>query len=219
MILLLDRLRAQGDGRPTRAASARPIVGQICSRQAQVCSPAGSAAAGRAALHVPAEAVQQQVQPGQGVVHAKPRLHDRGDARQRPALIRPDPNSFRSAAQGASSGGWVTLTTPTAPAPAWPMGTPTDAEAALWAELWTRPAASVWPRFHLTYDVAVHVRTTLAFEAGGYSNAALGGLVARQADNLGLTVAGAQRNRWLLPEPKPSSSERASITALPGGRT
>src|SRR3954452_19434677 len=42
-------------------------------------------------LHAPPDAVQQQVQPGQGVVHAEPRVHDLGDARQRPALIGPSP--------------------------------------------------------------------------------------------------------------------------------
>ncbi|QTD95818.1 hypothetical protein S1361_00600 [Streptomyces cyanogenus] len=40
-------------------------------------------------LHTPADAVQQQVQPGQGVLHAEPAAHDLGDPRQRPALITP----------------------------------------------------------------------------------------------------------------------------------
>src|SRR3954466_7283425 len=42
-------------------------------------------------LHAPPEAVQQQIHPGQGVLHAEALAHDRGDARQRPALIRPAP--------------------------------------------------------------------------------------------------------------------------------
>src|SRR3954470_6114868 len=49
----------------------------------------GGAAGGH--LHAPAQPVQQQVQPGQGVVHPAPRVHDLGDARQRPALIGPAP--------------------------------------------------------------------------------------------------------------------------------
>ncbi len=106
---------------------------------------------------------------------------------------------------------------PTEAAPAWPLGTPTEAEAALWADLWTRPPASAWPQFHLTTDVAQYVRTSLAFEAGGYANAALGSLVMRMADQLGLTVGGAQRNRWLYPEPPRTSP--ASVTAINGGRT
>src|SRR3954469_13427341 len=41
-------------------------------------------------LHAPPEPVQQSY-PGQGVVHADPGAHHRGDARQRPALIGPAP--------------------------------------------------------------------------------------------------------------------------------
>ncbi len=114
-----------------------------------------------------------------------------GHARSGPA---PDPTSFRSAA--AASGGWTPITAPPETPPAWPFGTPTEAEAAVWAELHTRPTSSLWERFGLTRDAATYTRTLLAFEDGGYANAALGGLVARQADNLGLTVAGAARNRW-----------------------
>jgi hypothetical protein len=42
-------------------------------------------------LHAPADAVQQQIQPGQGVGHAEPLAHHLGDARQRPASVRPAP--------------------------------------------------------------------------------------------------------------------------------
>jgi hypothetical protein len=96
------------------------------------------------------------------------------------------------------------------------MGEATELEAALWADLWSRPPASVWPRFHLTRDVATYVRTLLAFERGGHANAALGSLTQRLADQLGLTVAGAHRNRWTFPDPAKSRS--ASVTALDGGR-
>jgi hypothetical protein len=40
-------------------------------------------------LHAPSHAVQQQVQPGQGVGHAEPLAHHVGDAGQRPALVVP----------------------------------------------------------------------------------------------------------------------------------
>src|SRR5688500_18619286 len=120
-----------------------------------------------------------------------------GHSRSGPA---PDPTSFR---QGAvDSTGWTSLTAPTEPAPAWPLGQPTEEEAALWADLWSRPPASVWPRFCLTRDVATYVRTLLAFEKGGHSNAALGALVQRLADQLGLTVGGAARNKWTYPAPQ-----------------
>src|SRR4051795_3729053 len=51
-------------------------------------------------LHAPAEPVQQQIQPGQGVVHAEPLAHQRGDARQRPALIGPAPGGRTGVEQG-----------------------------------------------------------------------------------------------------------------------
>src|SRR3954447_6179564 len=44
-------------------------------------------------LHAPPQPVQQQIQPGQGVLHAQPGAADRGDARQRPALIGPAPDA------------------------------------------------------------------------------------------------------------------------------
>ena len=127
----------------------------------------------------------------------------------------PQPDSFRSGT-GTNGNAWIPLTVPTEPTPAWPLGTPTEQEAALWADLWSRPPASVWPRFHLTRDVATYVRTLLAFEHGGHSNAALGALVLRLADQLGLTVSGAHPTKWTYPDPQ--RTRPASVTALPGGR-
>jgi hypothetical protein len=95
-----------------------------------------------------------------------------GHARSGPA---PDPTSLRSGAAG-SSGGWTRMTEPPQTPPAWPLGTPTDAEAALWADVWSRPPASLWERFGLARDVATYVRTALGFEREGHTNAALGGL-------------------------------------------
>jgi hypothetical protein len=44
-------------------------------------------------LHAPAHAVQQQIQPGQGVVHAEALVDGCGDARQRPALVGSTPRA------------------------------------------------------------------------------------------------------------------------------
>ncbi|WP_072914686.1 hypothetical protein [Geodermatophilus obscurus] len=113
------------------------------------------------------------------------------------------------------------MTSPPETPPAWPLATePTEAEAALWHDLWTtRPAASLWPRFGLTRDVATYVQTVRAFEIGGHTNAALGGLVARMAEALGLTVAGAARNRWSWPtETTGGPRNGARLVQLHGGR-
>jgi hypothetical protein len=40
-------------------------------------------------LYAPADAVQRQIEPGQGVVDAEPAAHGLGDPRQRPALVAP----------------------------------------------------------------------------------------------------------------------------------
>lgn len=135
-----------------------------------------------------------------------------GHARSGPAA---DPNALHRNGNAASNG-WLTMTEPTEPAPAWPFGEPSDREAALWSSLWTRPQASLWPRFHLTTDVAIYVRTLLAFEASNFRVAALGTLLQRQADNLGLSVGGAQHNRWLFPTPV--STSPASVTPIRGNR-
>src|SRR3954469_10917663 len=55
-------------------------------------------------LHAPPEAVQQQVQPGQGVVHAEALADDLGDARQRPALVGPAPRRRAGVQQGPPPG-------------------------------------------------------------------------------------------------------------------
>lgn len=137
-----------------------------------------------------------------------------GHSRSGPA---PDPTSLRSGAAG-SSGGWTRMTAPPEMPPAWPLGTPTDAEAALWADLFTRPASSLWERFGLIHEAATHVKTLLAFADGGHSNAALGGLVARQAESLGLTITGAARNRWTWPAPGHATATTPQTSPRPSAR-
>src|SRR5512140_2542924 len=59
--------------------------------------PLGGLAGGD--LHAPADPVQQQVQPRQGVGHAEPAAHHLGDAGQRPALILIPPPAGRACFQ------------------------------------------------------------------------------------------------------------------------
>ncbi len=126
-----------------------------------------------------------------------------------------DPNALSRPGTPAQNG-WTQLTNPTEHAPAWPLLDPaTPAEAAIWRDLWSRPQSTAWPKFNLIREVAVYARCLAEFEAPGKTNAALGGLVRKQADDLGLTIVGAERNRWLMPKQQVA----ASVTALPGGRT
>jgi hypothetical protein len=59
----------------------------------------------------------------------------------------------------------------------------------------------------------VEVGWSALFEAKPH--AAMGTLLRRMADNLGLIIAGAARNRWILPTPTDQSSSRSArpITA------
>lgn len=130
-----------------------------------------------------------------------------GHARSGPA---PDPAALRRGAAGAA--GWFQLSIPTNPPPPWPLlDDPSPRELSIWNDLWSRPAATAWPAFSLTREVAVYARCLAEFESPGKTNAALGNLVRSLADDLGLTIPGARRNEWLLPSPTPA---RAS-TSLP----
>jgi hypothetical protein len=49
-----------------------------------------------------------------------------------------DPTALRH--RGTATNGWITMTSPPVMPPAWPLGTATDAEAALWADVWATAA-------------------------------------------------------------------------------
>ena len=70
-----------GDSRIARARRHRRIRGKSPSSEAR--RPCGKD------LHAPAGAVQQQVQPGQGVLDTEPPAHDFGNPGQRPTPARP----------------------------------------------------------------------------------------------------------------------------------
>ena len=147
-----------------------------------------------------------------------------------------DPYALRRPGTPAENG-WIQLTVPTEPAPAWPLADPANpAEEAVWRDLWSRPQATVWPRLNLVREVAVYTRCLAEFEAPGKTNAALGNLIRKQADDLGLSVVGADRNKWLMPKAdasaapatvtpirrgaasRPSARERFTVTCPPATR-
>jgi len=77
--------RARGQG---KQAGRRPsTTGQVSSppggdrRLVALSGPAGGD------LNAPADQVQQQIHPGQRVLHAEPAAHHLGDPGQRPALV------------------------------------------------------------------------------------------------------------------------------------
>ncbi len=153
----------------------------------------------------------------------------RGGARNRSGP-RPDENSLTSAARGV-------VLTALPPAgfdgeiPAFPLPRPKARERAVWEEVWRTPQACAWaaqPWRHRT--VAMWVRWSVRMEAPD-APAALGNVVVRLADQIGLTPAGLKENGWKIapddqaaapspasgpartPKKRPSSRDRLRVVA------
>lgn len=118
----------------------------------------------------------------------------RGGARNRSGPP-PDPKSGRSEKLGVRfgrlpRGGF------TGRVPAWPLTTKAStAERTVWNQVWRTPQAAAWatePWRHPT--VAMYVQTRVRFEAEGA--AALGTIMVRLADQIGMTPAGLRENGW-----------------------
>jgi hypothetical protein len=103
-------------------------------------------------------------------------------------------------------------------APAFPLPLASARELEVWAQAWTTPQACAWslePWRHRT--VALWCRWSVRMEAGDAS-AALGNVVVRFADQIGLTPAGLKENGWKIADPKPaeaaSDEPAASVTSI-----
>jgi hypothetical protein len=83
------------------------------------------------------------------------------------------------------------------PAPKWPDGRPSKAEAELWRRLWKLPVAAWWHDQRIEPDViARYVR--LRFQKPGLA------VVARMEGELGLTPASLLRMRLVVEHPEPA---------------
>lgn len=86
--------------------------------------------------------------------------------------------------------------------PPWPLGEASDAELALWCDLWRRPVASLWRSLHIAPIVpARYVRVLLANPAAGS--------LAQMESGLGLTPAALARMKVTFAEPHASLSGEA----------
>lgn len=97
-------------------------------------------------------------------------------------------------------------TLPTRPsrlkAPVWPFGTPSEAESALWRDLWRRPVAHLWRSEHIApMVVARYVRVLVANPAAGS--------LAQMESGLGLTPASLGRLHVQFAQPHPALSDEA----------
>lgn len=134
----------------------------------------------------------------------------RGGARRRSGPP-PDPNALRRD-RPSDKATWTYL-----PAvgrqgepPAWPLIRPTKRELGMWAEEWSRPQAIIWEQNRQELEVALYVRTAIEAERRG-TTASMRRLVRQQQLDLGLTLEGLLRNRWIVADDVPAS-------ALPSGR-
>ena len=137
----------------------------------------------------------------------------RGGARNRSGPSA-DPNSLRSDKRGLRfrhlpSEGFG------GKAPAWPLPAQSEREAEVWAGLWSTPQAAAWVdepwRWH---TIALYARWVVRME-DHEASAALGIVVVRYGDQIGMTPAGVRENGWIIgafdeqDEDKPESSSAA----------
>lgn len=136
----------------------------------------------------------------------------RGGARNRsgPPV---DPESLRSAERGISltalpSEGYA------GEPPAFPLPGVTEREAEVWAEAWRTPQACAWALEPWRWrKVALWVRWSVRMEADDAS-AALGNVVVRFEDQIGLTPAGLKENGWAIARDE-TASKREGKAAQP----
>jgi hypothetical protein len=141
-----------------------------------------------------------------------------GGARNRSGP-QPDENSLKSARIGYK------LTTLPAEgydgeAPAFPLHDDTARELELWAWVWTTPQACAWikePWRHRT--VALWVRWSVRME-DPEAPAALGNVVVRLADQVGMTPAGLKENGWKVAADQLAErrAEKAPASTAPTAR-
>lgn len=143
----------------------------------------------------------------------------------------PDPNALRRERDAVD---WVRLPASgrEGPPPPWPLSRATKREVELWEREWRRPQAIVWEKRGQEMEVALYVRNVRQGEKPG-APIALGNLIQRMADSLGLTSAGLRANRWTIvgdemvgqpaptpdkprPPRRPSSRERLRVVSDEG---
>lgn len=101
------------------------------------------------------------------------------------------------------------------PAPRWPLGACSDAEAVAWVGLWRTPQAVVWERLGWTRVVARYCRVVVRAEALSASPA----LMAQTAileDRLGLTPKAMRLLLWVIAEDEVAEKRAESSVSARG---
>lgn len=115
-------------------------------------------------------------------------------ARSGPA---PDPSALRRDRKDDKA--WVSLPAEgfSGDVPEFPLGSASDQEIELWADLWRKPQAVMWDRLGLKYEVAAYVRAFLE-SVQPEASAGLKTAVLRMSAELGLSTVGMGQLRWKI---------------------
>ena len=123
--------------------------------------------------------------------------------------VAPDPFALRRDRPGDPA--WTRLTErgPDAAVPDFPLTDPTPRELHWWADCWSRPQATEWENREEHVTVALYCRVLAQTEAKN-APVTLHRPLKQLRDELGLSVEGAHRRRWLMP------NEGGPARAVPG---
>lgn len=151
----------------------------------------------------------------------------RGGARVRTGPP-PSPNSLRS-----NPADWVHLPAEgrSGDPPRWPLpGRPNRREQQIWEQEWRRPQAIMWEKLGQELEVAIYVQAVVVAD-GVLAKSSDRLAVNRLMNDLGITVGGLAKNKWIIdvdtPEPTVrkaaddtrSRTARDRLKAIDGGRS
>lgn len=108
---------------------------------------------------------------------------------------------------------WKTLPGPrTDPAPEFPLPDVTERESVIWEREWQRPQAHEWARLGLDMEVALYVRAFAEAERPE-ATANLRNYVRMEQENLGLSINGLTRHRWIIGDSSAAATPASATTS------
>ncbi len=132
--------------------------------------------------------------------------------------VAPDPFALRRDRPGDPA--WTRLTPrdPKATVPTFPLADPTPRELHWWAYCWALPQATEWENREEHVTVALYCRVITQTEAKN-APVTLHRPLKQLRDELGISLEGAHRRRWLMPnEGAAAKTAPATVTPINGRR-
>jgi hypothetical protein len=135
----------------------------------------------------------------------------------------PDPNALRR--DRPDDPAWTRLVhrDPAAPLPEFPLADPTPRELHWWADAWSKPQASEWEKRDEHLTVALFCRVLAQAEKPN-APVTIHRPLKQLRDELGLSVDGLRRRRWLMPDEQTGATAAgrprtgATVTPISGAR-